>query len=53
VLYTIPGDAMKTREGLYYVVKRPIVNADPAPVGIGHFAEDYTALRDRAELILL
>jgi hypothetical protein len=51
-LYSIAGDAMKTREGLYYHVKQPAQGSDASPVNIADFAEDYSALRNRAELIL-
>lgn len=52
-LYTIEGDAMKTREGLIYTVRRPITNVDdPQPVHIGSFVDDYAALLNRAEQVL-
>ena len=51
-LYSIAGDAMKTRDKLYYQVKQPAQGSDASPVNIGDFAEDYGALRNRAEQIL-
>jgi hypothetical protein len=52
VLYSIPADAMKTREGLLYQVQRPRKGSDATPVNIGDFLEDYGILRNRVEQIL-
>ena len=49
----IVPEAMKTREGLIYRVKKPIVNpSNPTPIGFAEFAEDHAELIRQAELIL-
>ena len=49
----IVPEATKTREGLIYRVKQPIINpSNPLPISIIEFMQDRTELIRQAELIL-